>query len=126
MSLVRILWGHSWPLLTTVQTDGHGNPSSWSMEAYNTIKTLDPYHPVSLCLNCDNYNFEEYSAGADILLSNLYPIGTDTTFSNIYRYVPMLNVPEYIPTFHAPEPNVIQPTGAAAATTAKAPMISRT
>lgn len=54
-------------------------------KAYDLIKSLDPYHPVSLCLNCDNYHFQEYSAGADVILSDVYPIGTNTSWSTQYK-----------------------------------------
>jgi len=43
------------------------------------IKSLDPYHLISLGLNFENYQFEEYTAGADIILSDTYPIGTNTS-----------------------------------------------
>ena len=35
--------------------------------AYDLLKELDPYHPVSLVLNCQNFCYEEYSSGADIV-----------------------------------------------------------
>lgn len=52
--------------------------------AYDLIKSLDPYHPVSLALNCENYYFKEYSSGADIILSDVYPIAVNTSWSVEY------------------------------------------
>ncbi|KAL8949012.1 MAG: hypothetical protein Q9222_004852 [Ikaeria aurantiellina] len=65
--------------------DGHEDPPDAPSKAYNILKFLDPYHPVSLCLNCQNYYFESYSSGADIILADVYPIGTNTSFSNKYQ-----------------------------------------
>ncbi|KAL8709250.1 MAG: hypothetical protein Q9220_005993 [cf. Caloplaca sp. 1 TL-2023] len=70
---------------TSDEPDGHEDPPDAPSKAYNIIKFLDPYHPVSLCLNCQNYYFESYSSGADILLADVYPIGTNTSFSNKYH-----------------------------------------
>ncbi|KAL8638212.1 MAG: hypothetical protein Q9228_004620, partial [Teloschistes exilis] len=67
------------------QSDGHENPPSAPSKAYAFIKSLDPYHPISLCLNCENYYFESYSSGADIVLADVYPVGTNVTYSNKYR-----------------------------------------
>lgn len=39
-----------------------------TLEAGNLINQLDPYHPVSLVLNCYDYYFEEYTQGATILM----------------------------------------------------------
>ncbi|KAK0615919.1 hypothetical protein B0T17DRAFT_656983 [Bombardia bombarda] len=49
--------------------------------AYTLLHALDPYHPVALVLNCQNYYFASYSAGADILMEDVYPIGINATFS---------------------------------------------
>ncbi|KAL8650229.1 MAG: hypothetical protein Q9210_003942 [Variospora velana] len=65
--------------------DGHEDPLDAPSKAYAFIKSLDPYHPISLCLNCQNYHFQEYSAGADIILADVYPIGTNTEYSNKYQ-----------------------------------------
>ncbi|KAF6750407.1 hypothetical protein DFP72DRAFT_1139683 [Ephemerocybe angulata] len=53
--------------------------------SYNLINTLDGgssgssgYHPVSLVLNCQDYQF----TGADIILQDVYPIGNNVTFSS--------------------------------------------
>ncbi|KAK3169701.1 hypothetical protein OEA41_009085 [Lepraria neglecta] len=70
---------------TADEPDGQVDPLDSPKRAYDLIKSLDPYHPVSLCLNCENYYFEEYAAGADIILSDVYPIGTNTSWSTIYE-----------------------------------------
>ncbi|KAL8659117.1 MAG: hypothetical protein Q9202_007270 [Teloschistes flavicans] len=62
---------------TSDEPDGHEDPPSAPSKAYAFIKSLDPYHPISLCLNCENYYFESYSSGADIVLADVYPIGTN-------------------------------------------------
>lgn len=69
------------------EPDGNGDPLNATKQAYDLIKSLDPYHPVSLCLNCYNFHFEEYSSGADILLSDVYPIGNNVTYSITYDTV---------------------------------------
>ncbi|KAL9129301.1 MAG: hypothetical protein Q9217_002212 [Psora testacea] len=69
------------------EPDGHGDPLTSTRDSYNLIKSLDPYHPVSLCLNCENYHFQEYSAGTDIILSDVYPVGTNTSWSSQYDTV---------------------------------------
>ena len=69
------------------EPDGNGDPLNATKLAYDLIKTLDPYHPVSLCLNCYNFYFEDYSAGADILLADPYPISNNVTYSITYDTV---------------------------------------
>ncbi|CAG8976492.1 hypothetical protein HYALB_00005989 [Hymenoscyphus albidus] len=54
---------------------------------YDQIKSLDPYHPVSLCLNCLNYYFKEYTSGADIILADPYPIAVNTSWSTQYNTI---------------------------------------
>ncbi|KAI4088776.1 MAG: hypothetical protein LQ348_004109 [Seirophora lacunosa] len=70
---------------TADEPDGHEDPPDAPSKAYAYIKSLDPYHPISLCLNCQNYHFQEYSAGADIILADVYPIGINTEYSNKYH-----------------------------------------
>lgn len=74
---------------TADEPDGFEVAPSATSKAYALIRSLDPYHPVSLCLNCQNYYFQEYTAGADIIMADPYPIGANTTFSNKYQYVPL-------------------------------------
>ncbi|KAL8679039.1 MAG: hypothetical protein Q9224_007067 [Gallowayella concinna] len=70
---------------TADEPDGHEIPPSSTSRAYTHIKSLDPYHPISLCLNCQNYHFQAYTAGTDIIMTDTYPIGVNTSFSNKYQ-----------------------------------------
>lgn len=72
---------------TADEPDGQGDPLNATTIAYDSIKSIDPYHPVSLCLNCYNFNFADYSAGADIVLSDVYPISNNVTYSEVYDTV---------------------------------------
>ncbi|KAK3351774.1 hypothetical protein B0H65DRAFT_421521 [Neurospora tetraspora] len=65
------------------EPDGWQAPFSAPAETYNTILSVDPYHPVSLVLNCQNYFFEQYSQGADILMADVYPIGITDSSANL-------------------------------------------
>lgn len=67
------------------EPDGQGDPLNATRITYDTIKSLDAYHPVSLCLNCYNFYFEEYASGADIILSDVYPIAVNTSWSTVYE-----------------------------------------
>ncbi|KAK0739588.1 hypothetical protein B0T21DRAFT_285959 [Apiosordaria backusii] len=66
---------------TADEPDGWQDPFPLPPLAHSHIRTLDPYHPVAITLNCQNYYFAEYSLGADILMSDVYPIGINSTFS---------------------------------------------
>ncbi|TID13108.1 putative glycoside hydrolase subgroup catalytic core [Venturia nashicola] len=63
------------------EPDGTSDPLNSTVLAYDLIKKLDPYHPTSLVLNCDNYFYAEYAKGADIILTDPYPIAQNATFS---------------------------------------------
>ncbi|KAJ5246196.1 hypothetical protein N7468_001179 [Penicillium chermesinum] len=67
------------------EPDGPGDPLNATKLAYSAIKAVDPWHPVSLALNCFNFYFEEYSSGADIVLSDVYPIAVNTSWSAEYN-----------------------------------------
>lgn len=69
---------------TADENDGHGDDLNASRIAYDSIKATDPWHPVSLCLNCLNFYYEEYSSGADIILSDVYPIAVNASWSVEY------------------------------------------
>lgn len=51
----------SWPNLllwyTGDEPDGTSDPLNATVTTYNLIQELDPYHPVSLVLNCQDYYF---------------------------------------------------------------------
>jgi hypothetical protein len=66
---------------TADEPDGWGDPLNATSLAYSTIKDLDPYHPVSLVLNCYNFYFKEYTSGTDIVLTDPYPVATNVTWS---------------------------------------------
>lgn len=70
---------------TADEPDGWCDPLNATKLSYNHIKSIDPYHPVSLVLNCANFYFEEYTSGADIILEDTYPIAVNTTFSTVYH-----------------------------------------
>ncbi|KZT00619.1 uncharacterized protein LAESUDRAFT_533884 [Laetiporus sulphureus 93-53] len=63
------------------EPDGNEDPLNGTTLAYDLIYELDGYHPVSLCLNCFDYYWTEYSNGADIVLQDTYMIGNNVTFS---------------------------------------------
>jgi hypothetical protein len=66
------------------EPDGQTDPLNATTITYDYIKSIDPWHPVSLCLNCLNFYYEEYAAGADIILSDVYPIAVNTSWSVQY------------------------------------------
>lgn len=70
---------------TADEPDGWCDPLNATRLSYDHIKSIDPYHPVSLVLNCANFYFKEYTSGADIILEDTYPIAVNTSFSNIYN-----------------------------------------
>ncbi|CAG8656913.1 9568_t:CDS:2, partial [Ambispora leptoticha] len=55
-------------------------------EAYNVIKKLDPYHPVALVLNCQ-HSVAFYADAADILGTDVYPVGVDMSQCTEYSGV---------------------------------------
>lgn len=71
-------------LLTYYTAD---EPDGWSYtfesttEAYDLLASLDKYHPTALVLNCQNFYFEQYTAGTDIVMEDAYPVGINTTYS---------------------------------------------
>lgn len=65
----------------TRRPDGWQRPFDAPTAAQSLIHQLDPYHPVALTLNCQDYYFGAYSAGGDILMADVYPIGINATYS---------------------------------------------
>lgn len=61
--------------------DGWQYPFDQPVAAHDLIRSIDPYHPVSITLNCQNYYFKEYTVGADFIMADPYPIGINSTFS---------------------------------------------
>ncbi|KAF2119613.1 hypothetical protein BDV96DRAFT_349968 [Lophiotrema nucula] len=73
---------------TADEPDGWGDPTTATRKAYLTIKKTDPYHPVSLVLNCENFHFRDYTEGAtDIILEDTYPVAANTSYSTVYSTV---------------------------------------
>lgn len=72
---------------TADEPDGAQDPLNSTLAAYELLKRIDPYHPTALVLNCENYHFREYSSGADYILEDAYPVGTNVTFSRRYNTV---------------------------------------
>ncbi|KAF7916510.1 hypothetical protein EAE99_009692 [Botrytis elliptica] len=78
------LWQNRTTLLSWYTAD---EPDGWAYSlnstqlAYSQLKSLDPYHPVSLVLNCQNFYYPEYSAGADIIFQDAYPVAINATWS---------------------------------------------
>ncbi|KAI1814939.1 hypothetical protein GGS20DRAFT_371354 [Poronia punctata] len=66
---------------TADEPDGWQVPFDKTPAAQALIHKLDPYHPVAITLNCQDYYFGTYSAGGDILMEDVYPIGINSTFS---------------------------------------------
>lgn len=67
---------------TADEPDGTSDALNATSLAYDQITSLDGgYHPISLVLNCQNYEFTAYSSGADILMQDTYMIGNNVTFS---------------------------------------------
>lgn len=66
---------------TADEPDGTSDPLSATADSYDLITSLDGgpsssaaktggigYHPVSLVLNCENFEFTAYTSGADIVM----------------------------------------------------------
>ncbi|KAJ7028680.1 hypothetical protein C8F04DRAFT_1118335 [Mycena alexandri] len=70
---------------TADEPDGTSEPLDATRRAYDTIYALDGYHPVSIALNCADYEFAAYSAGADIIMPDTYTIANDPAFSAKYN-----------------------------------------
>ncbi|KAH8203502.1 hypothetical protein TruAng_002373 [Truncatella angustata] len=66
---------------TADEPDGWQKPFNADVDARQLIHKLDPYHPVAITLNCQDYYFGEYSLGADIIMEDVYPIIINSTFS---------------------------------------------
>ncbi|KAJ8071926.1 hypothetical protein OCU04_002230 [Sclerotinia nivalis] len=78
------LWQNRTTLLswyTADEPDGWVYPLNSTQLAYKQLRSLDPYHPVSLVLNCQNFYYPEYSAGADIIFQDAYPVAINATWS---------------------------------------------
>lgn len=45
---------------TADEPGGQGDPLDAPLKSYDTIRRLDPYHPVAVVLNCANFHYAEY------------------------------------------------------------------
>ncbi|KAJ7764560.1 hypothetical protein DFH07DRAFT_811639 [Mycena maculata] len=70
---------------TADEPDGTSEPLDATRRAYDAIYALDGYHPVSIALNCADYEFAAHSAGADVVMPDTYTIANDPTFSAKYN-----------------------------------------
>lgn len=66
------------------EPDGKEAAANATGLACERINQLDGYHPTSLALNCENYYFSEYTAGADIVMVDPYPIALNGGWSKRY------------------------------------------
>lgn len=66
---------------TADEPDGWGYPFASTTDAYDLLAREDRYHPTALVLNCQDYYFAEYAAGADIIMEDAYPVGINATYS---------------------------------------------
>ncbi|KAJ6631564.1 hypothetical protein B0H10DRAFT_1866217 [Mycena sp. CBHHK59/15] len=77
---------------TADEPDGTSDPLNATLHSANLINSLDGgdgrggagYHPVSLVLNCENYEFTAYASGADMVLQDTYTIGNNLSFSTVW------------------------------------------
>lgn len=67
---------------TADEPDGTSDPLDATTSTYDLIYNLDGYHPVSLVLNCQDYYWENYTAGTDIVMQDVYMVGNNVSFSN--------------------------------------------
>ncbi|OAX36040.1 hypothetical protein K503DRAFT_331162 [Rhizopogon vinicolor AM-OR11-026] len=70
---------------TAHEPDGNSDPQNAARETYDLIYQMDGYHPVSIVLNCEDYNFSPYVTGADIVVHDAYPIGINATWSPVWN-----------------------------------------
>ncbi|KAJ7625105.1 hypothetical protein DFH06DRAFT_1229887 [Mycena polygramma] len=70
---------------TADEPDGTSDPLDAPRRAYDTIYALDGYHPVAIALNCADYEFAAYTAGADVVMPDTYTIANDPAFSAKYN-----------------------------------------
>ncbi|KAA1116184.1 hypothetical protein PGT21_003779 [Puccinia graminis f. sp. tritici] len=62
---------------TAMEPDGLGIEVGSVHETSLSVKHKDPYHPVSLTLSCEDYQFSNYTSGNDIVLTNPFVIGAN-------------------------------------------------
>lgn len=78
------LWQNRTTLLmwyTADEPDGWAYALNSTKLAYDQLRELDPYHPVSLVLNCEDFYCTDYAAGADVVFEDAYPVAINATYS---------------------------------------------
>ncbi|KAJ7052803.1 hypothetical protein C8F01DRAFT_1212348 [Mycena amicta] len=71
---------------TADEPDGTSEPLDVTRRAYDRIYSLAfGYHPVSIVLNCADYEFASYAEGADIVMPDTYTIANNPVWSNKYN-----------------------------------------
>ncbi|KAF8142001.1 hypothetical protein EV363DRAFT_1149525 [Boletus edulis] len=78
-------WSNLLVWYTGDEPDGSSDPLDATSTAYDLIYNLDGYHPVSLVLNCQDYYFTSYAAGADIVMEDVYIIGANVNTSLMFN-----------------------------------------
>lgn len=53
-----------------------------SIQAYRTIQSIDPHRPVMLVLNYKRDSAAQFAQAADILMTDVYPVGLDPSSCN--------------------------------------------
>nr|GAT56229.1 predicted protein [Mycena chlorophos] len=77
---------------TADEPDGTSDPLNATSHAALLINSLDGgdglggagYHPVSLVLNCQNFQYTSYASGADFILQDSYTVGNNLSFSTVW------------------------------------------
>lgn len=77
-------WSNLLVWYTGDEPDGSSDPLNATSTAYDLIYNLDGYHPVSLVLNCQDYYFTSYAAGADIIMQDVYIVGANVNTSLMF------------------------------------------
>ncbi|RMD43855.1 hypothetical protein DV735_g1359, partial [Chaetothyriales sp. CBS 134920] len=67
------------------EPDGQGHALNSTGLARDKMRELDPYHPSSLALNCYDFYYPDYAQGGEIIISDVYPIGNNVTWSSEYN-----------------------------------------
>lgn len=68
----------------TADEPDQGDAPEALISAYELIKSKEldnKAHPVALVLNCNDFNFDQYARGADVIAQDAYPVSANTTYS---------------------------------------------
>lgn len=72
---------------TADEPDGTSDPLTAPLSTASLIRSLDPYHPISLVLNCYDYYWTDYTEAADVVLQDAYSVGNNVTWSLLWDTV---------------------------------------